>query len=74
MKAINIFNYQDLYDLIKSICNILIYVPNENLYYYLNKLNLPLVERLKQLTNYEYINSSNNDINSVSYDIQGKIV
>eukprot|EP00833_Pecoramyces_ruminatium_P000630 jgi/Orpsp1_1/1174662/evm.model.c7180000050896.1 len=69
-RVINIYDYQDLYDLTKSICNILIYLPKNNLYYYLNKLNIPLVEKLQLLTCEEYINNPINNINKIVYDIQ----
>jgi len=58
---------------LKSICNILIYVSKNDLYYYLNKLNLPLIEKLQLLTSDEYINNPNNNINNIAYDIQGKL-
>ncbi|KAL6625226.1 armadillo-type protein [Neocallimastix sp. 'constans'] len=70
IKVINVYNYQDIYDLLKSICNILIYVSKNDLYYYLNKLNLPLIEKLQLLTSDEYINNPNNNINNIAYDIQ----
>ncbi|ORX79807.1 ARM repeat-containing protein [Anaeromyces robustus] len=70
LKVINIFNYSDLYALLKSICNILIYIPKENLYYYQNKLNLPLIEKLNLFTSDEYINNPNNNINTITCDIR----
>ncbi|OUM69487.1 hypothetical protein PIROE2DRAFT_2579 [Piromyces sp. E2] len=70
IKAINIFNYQDLYDLIKSLCNILIHLPTKNLYYYLNKLNFPLIEKLQQIISDDFINNPSNNIDYITYDIQ----
>ncbi|ORX51410.1 ARM repeat-containing protein [Piromyces finnis] len=70
MKAINIFNYQDIYDLIKSLCNIIIHLPRDKINYYLNKLNFPLIEKLQQISNIDYINNPNNNIDIIAYDIQ----
>ena len=46
-------------------------MPLENLNYYLNKLNIPLVEKLQKIISDDFINNPNNNIDSIAYDIQG---